>query len=130
MPHLTAVLVIGTVSDVVIPVLDAPLVPRYTKQLLGILRDVREGWDAGNGVDRFARVLALLHMETLPFDAHDLGGRTEAHLFRFYRQAPDLTDFHPSVLFLRGLRLRFCPRGGKRLSTGARPWPQSRVGSL
>ncbi len=62
MPYLTAILVVGAVSDVVIPVLDAPLVPRHAKQPLGILRNVRDGRDAGNGVDRFVRVLTLLHM--------------------------------------------------------------------
>lgn len=126
----TAVFIERTISHVMIPVLDRPVVARDVHQATGIFLRVRQGAKTADAQDGFVTLVAAGHgSETAP-DANDLRRGAKSDILGADRQSPDLTLFDSSVFFICLRDLCRMRRGEKSGLDAALPPPGRRVDFL
>lgn len=86
--HLTAILVIRAIANIVVARFDRPVPTRNVQLQRGILRGICQRPQAGDGGYRFFALLAGFQIGEVTVDAHDLCRPAEPQLFRIDWKGP------------------------------------------
>ena len=111
---LATVFVVGSIPNVMVAVLDAPVASGDLQQGLGVFLLVGLRRQAGNRQDGLVALPAAGEIVEVPMNSRDLRGAKKARLFRRCAQGPDFPGLQASVVLLQGLGLRRVLRGKKR----------------